>query len=142
MPYKFYYPCDMDTETIINTIIQCIYNVRGSLKEGFLESVYQKALLIELRSAGLDAVSEMPIKVYYRNELVGDFKADITIDNSVIIELKAVEILHKSHEAQLVNYLTATGIDNGILVNFGENFKIKRKYTWKYIREIRKSEGQ
>lgn len=83
MPYKFYYPCDMDTETIINTIIQCIYNVRGSLKEGFLESVYQKALLIELRSAGLDAVSEMPIKVYYRNELVGDFKADITIDNSV-----------------------------------------------------------
>ena len=127
MPYKFYYPCDMDTETIINTIIQCIYNVRGSLKEGFLESVYQKALLIELRSAGLDAVSEMPIKVYYRNELVGDFKADITIDNSVIIELKAVEILHKSHEAQLVNYLTATGIDNGI-VNFGENFKIKRKY--------------
>ncbi len=128
MPYKFYYPCDMDTETIINTIIQCIYNVRGSLKEGFLESVYQKALLIELRSAGLDAVSEMPIKVYYRNELVGDFKADITIDNSVIIELKAVEILHKSHEAQLVNYLTATGIDNGILVNFGENFKIKRKY--------------
>lgn len=128
MPYKFYYPCDMDTETIINTIIQCIYNVRGSLKEGFLESVYQKALLIELRSAGLDAVSEMPIKVYYRNELVGDFKADITIDNSVIIELKAVEILHKSHEAQLVNYLTATRIDNGILVNFGENFKIKRKY--------------
>ena len=128
MPYKFYYPCDMDTETIINTIIQCIYNVRGSLKEGFLESVYQKALLIELRSAGLDAVSEMPIKVYYRNELVGDFKADITIDNSAIIELKAVEILHKSHEAQLVNYLTATGIDNGILVNFGENFKIKRKY--------------
>ncbi len=126
MPYKFYYPCDMDTETIINTIIQCIYNVRGSLKEGFLESVYQKALLIEQRSAGLDAVSEMPIKVYYRNELVGDFKADITIDNSVIIELKAVEILHKSHEAQLVNYLTATGIDNGILVNFGENFKIKR----------------
>ena len=128
MPYKFYYPCDMDTETIINTIIQCIYNVRGSLKEGFLESVYQKALLIELRSAGLDAVSEMPIKVYYRNELVGDFKADITIDNSAIIELKAVETLHKSHEAQLVNYLTATGIDNGILVNFGENFKIKRKY--------------
>ena len=128
MPYKFYYPCDMDTETIINTIIQCIYNVRESLKEGFLESVYQKALLIELRSAGLDAVSEMPIKVYYRNELVGDFKADITIDNSAIIELKAVEILHKSHEAQLVNYLTATGIDNGILVNFGENFKIKRKY--------------
>ena len=128
MPYKFYYPCDMDTETIINTIIQCIYNVRESLKEGFLESVYQKALLIELRSAGLDAVSEMPIKVYYRNELVGDFKADITIDNSAIIELKAVEILHKSHEAQLVNYLTATGIDNGILVNFGENFKITRKY--------------
>lgn len=118
----------METENLIKTIVQCIYNVRGELKQGFLESVYKRALIIELESLGLTAESEYPINVYYKGINVGFFKADILVEKSVIVELKAVDMLTKAHEVQLVNYLTATNIENGLLVNFGENFSIKRKY--------------
>lgn len=116
-------------EKLIKTIIQCCYNVRGFLSAGYLESVYQKALLYELYLHGLKTLEEYPIKVYYKNQLVGDFRADILVEDSVIVELKAVETLHAAHEVQLVNYLTATGINNGILVNFGgDKIEIRRKY--------------
>lgn len=119
----------MNIETLIKSIIQCIYNVRGILGPGYIESVYKNALMRELKLSGLKASTEVPLKVSYKDVLVGEFRADIIVENSVIIELKAVETLHKAHEVQLVNYLTITGIDSGLLVNFGAtDIQIKRKY--------------
>lgn len=119
----------MNTEELIRTIVQRIYNVRGILGPGYLESVYKNALMRELELNGLKATTEKSLTVYYKQAVVGEFQADIIVDNRVIIELKAVESLHKIHEVQLVNYLTTTGIDSGILVNFGAaDIQIKRKY--------------
>lgn len=119
----------MDIEKLIKTIIQCAYNVRMHLAAGFLENVYQKALVIELEEKGIHADTEMPINVYYKNEIVGEFRADIIVEREIIIELKAVQHLTPIHEAQLVNYLTATHKDHGILINFGsERLEIKRKF--------------
>lgn len=120
----------MDKEKLIRTIIQCVYNVRGILSPGYLEKVYHNALLIELQMAGLQTSSKVPITVLYKGYVVGDYEADIIVENTVILELKAVCSLNKEHEVQLVNYLTATGIDDGLLINFGshEADNIKRKY--------------
>ena len=119
----------MDSEILIKKIIQCAYNVRTQLPAGFLESVYQKALLIELEKNGVPATAEAPISVYYDNLIVGEYRADIIVENQIIIELKAIQKLSPIHEAQLVNYLTATRIDYGLLINFGgEQIEIKRKY--------------
>ena len=120
---------DIDPEILIKKIIQCAYNVRMQLPAGFLESVYQKALLIELGKNGISAVAEAPIDVYYDDSIVGEYRADIIVENKIIIELKAIQKLSLIHEAQLVNYLTATKIDYGLLINFGgEQIEIKRKY--------------
>lgn len=120
---------DMKTEDLIKVIIQCAYNVRTHLAAGFLESVYQKALLIELREKGIHADSETPINVYYKDEIVGEFRADIIVEGEIIIELKAVQHLLSIHETQLVNYLTATHKDHGLLINLGgDRIEIKRKY--------------
>ena len=119
----------MNVEDLIKLIVQCAYNVRMQLSAGFLESVYQNALLIELKENGLSAETEIPINVYYNNVIVGEFRADIVVENSVVIELKAAQHLMPIHEAQLVNYLTATNIEHGLLINFGsEKIEIKRKY--------------
>ena len=87
---------------------------------GFLESVYEKCMLIELKEAGLNANSQKPIKVFYRNEIVGDFMADIIVNDTIILELKSVRRVIRAHEVQLVNYLVATGKPLGLLLNFGE----------------------
>ena len=119
----------MNIEALITRIIQCAYNVRLNLSAGFLESVYQNALLIELEENGLSAEKEVPINVYYNNVIVGEFRADIVVENVVVIELKAAQHLMPIHEAQLVNYLTATNIEHGLLINFGsDKIEIKRKY--------------
>lgn len=119
----------MNIEEVIKTIIQCAYNVRIHLSAGFLESVYQKALLIELREKGIHADTETPINVYYKNQIIGEFRADIIVEGEIIIELKSVQHLLPIHEAQLVNYLTATHKDHGLLINFGgERIEIKRKF--------------
>ena len=119
----------MDIEKLIKLIIQCTYNVRMKLSAGFLESVYQNALFVELENNGLKVKKETPINVYYNNVIVGEFRADIVVDNRVLIELKAVQHLTTVHEAQLVNYLTATGFEHGLLINFGsDKIEIKRKY--------------
>lgn len=119
----------MNIEEVIKTIIQCAYNVRIHLSAGFLESVYQKALLIELQEKGIHADTETPINVYYKNQIVGEFRADIMVEGEIIIELKSVQHLLPIHEAQLVNYLTATHKDHGLLINFGgERTEIKRKF--------------
>jgi GxxExxY protein len=119
----------MEYEEITEKVIGCAFRVYNSMGGGFLESVYGKCMMIELKKAGLDAEFEKAIKVYYENEVVGEFVADIVVEKEIIVELKAVRQLIETHEVQLVNYLMATGKSVGLLVNFGErNVKVKRKY--------------
>jgi GxxExxY protein len=108
----------MDINELTYTINGAVFEVNRVLGAGFLEKVYENALLIELRSRGLRVDSQVPIKVYYKDEVVGEYTADILVEEKVILELKTVERLDKIHEAQLLNYLRATGIQIGILVNF------------------------
>ena len=119
----------MDIEELIKTVINCAYNIRRNLGPGYLESIYKNAMLVELRKNSLNYEVEKPINVYYEQFLVGEFKADIVVEKQLILELKAVSSIHVSHEVQLVNYLTATGVDDGLLINFGsEELQFKRKY--------------
>ena len=119
----------MDREELITTIIDCAVQVRKVLGPGFLESVYKNALILELKKYDLECSSEYPINVYYDDTVVGEFRADLIIEKSVIVELKAVNNIVPAHEVQLVNYLSATHIDNGLLINFGASkLEIKRKY--------------
>ena len=118
----------MEYKEVTETIIGCAYRVYNKMGFGFLESVYEKCLLIELRKAGLNTESQKPITVYYEGETVGEFVADIIVNDTVIIELKSVRRIIKAHEVQLVNYLVATGKPVGLILNFGERkVEIKRK---------------
>ena len=119
----------MDVEELIKIVMGCAMNIRRHLGPGYLESVYKNAMLVELKKHSLTFEVEKPINVYYDGVLVGEFKADIIVEDFLILELKAVQSLHMAHEIQLVNYLTATGIDNGLLINFGsEELQFKRKF--------------
>jgi len=109
----------MEISQLLQSIKDAAYEVRLHLAPGFLESVYQNALQVELRDRGLSAEKEVPIPVMYKQRIVGDFRADLLVSNSVIIELKAVKEITPIHEAQLVNYLTATGLDYGYIINYG-----------------------
>lgn len=106
-------------EEITKTIIGCAFEVINELGAGFLESVYEKALLLALRQEGLSATAQHPVKVMFRNECVGDFFADIFVEGKVIVELKAVKAIASEHQAQIINYLNATDIEVGLLINFG-----------------------
>jgi GxxExxY protein len=117
----------MKHQDLTAKIIECAYKVHNKLGFGFLESVYQNALMIELDKAGLSAEPQAPIKVFYDDRIVGDFIADIIVEDKVILELKSVKELHPAHEAQLTNYLKATGIEVGLLINFAESVQIKRR---------------
>lgn len=109
-------------------IIGCAYQVYNKMGYGFWESVYEKCLLIELRKAGLVAEAQKEITVHYDGEVVGVFAADVLVENSIVLELKSIRRIAKSHEVQLVNYLVATGKDVGLLINFGEQkVEVKRK---------------
>jgi GxxExxY protein len=118
---------DLLYKEITDKIIRCLYNVYDELGTGFLESIYEKSLMIELIEMGLKVENQKDLKVYYKNHLVGDFKADIIVENKIIIEIKAVSKLIPQHEAQLLNYLKATNIKVGLIVNFGEKLEFKRK---------------
>ena len=96
---------------------------------GFLEKVYENALVIELSKAGLDAKQQYPIQVYYDGEIVGDYQADILVEDKVILELKSIDRIADIHEIQLKNYLKATGIEVGLLINFGKSVEIRRKFN-------------
>ena len=118
----------MEYKDITETVIGCAYRVYNKMGFGFLESVYEKCLLIELRKAGLDTESQEPITVYYDSEIVGEFVADIIVNDTIILELKSVRRVSKAHEVQLVNYLVATGKPVGLILNFGEReVEMKRK---------------
>jgi len=118
----------MQYEELTEKIISAAYRVYNKMGFGFLESVYEKCLLIELEREGLRAESQKPIIVKYENEVVGEFKADVLIENTVILELKSVRQITRVHEVQLVNYLAATGKPVGLILNFGEEkVTVKRK---------------
>lgn len=109
-------------------IIGCAYRVYNKMGFGFLESVYERCLMIELKKAGVKAETQHPITVYYEDEVVGEFVADVIVEDAIILELKSVRRVVKAHEVQLVNYLTATRKDVGLIINFGESrVEIKRK---------------
>jgi GxxExxY protein len=112
---------------LTDRIIGCAYDVYNQLGFGFLEKVYENAMMIKLPQKGLQVVQQAPINVYFENKLIGEYLADILVDNKVIIEFKAVSSLSKTHEVQLANYLEATGIKVGLLINFGEKLKIIRQ---------------
>jgi len=117
----------MKYSDLTEKIIKAAYTVHNVLGFGFLEKVYQNALVIELRKMGLNILKEKPITVYYENEMVGEYIADVIVEDKVVLELKAIKELAEIHEVQLVNYLKATGIEVGLLINFGHSVQVKRK---------------
>ncbi len=118
----------MEHKQITEKIIGCAYKVYNTMGAGFLESVYEKCMLIELEKAGIKAGSQVPITVFYKDNIVGSFVADIFVEDCVIVELKAVHKIVKAHEVQLVNYLTATKIETGLIINFSDRqVEVKRK---------------
>jgi GxxExxY protein len=112
---------------LTKALIGIYYDVYNELGYGFLEKVYQNAMLIELKSRGYQVESQKKINVFYKKQIVGDYFPDIIVNNSVIIELKCVEYLVEAHECQLLNYLKATDCEVGLLLNFGKDPKFKRK---------------
>ena len=112
---------------ITNKIISCFYKVYNTLGYGFLERVYENAMRVELERQGLSVTAQVPIKVYYEGVVVGDYVADLCVENAVVVELKAASSLEKAHEAQLMNYLRATGMQVGLLLNFGPKAEFSRK---------------
>ncbi len=114
-------------QELTSAIIDAFYTVYNELGYGFLEKVYETAFRIELQNRGFDVLQQHPIPVYYDEQVVGEYFADLIVNKKVIIELKAVENLNSQHSAQLLNYLKATNIEVGLLLNFGPEAKFKRK---------------
>ncbi|MEM9024420.1 MAG: GxxExxY protein [Bacteroidota bacterium] len=108
-------------------ILKAFYQVYNTLGYGFLEKVYQNALIMELREMGFHCEQQCPIRVYYKSKKVGEYYADIIVDDCIILELKAASALVEAHEYQLINYLKATEIEVGLLLNFGQTPEFKRK---------------
>ncbi len=116
-------------EDITSKILAACFEVINELGSGFLESVYEKALIIALKQSGVRATSQAPLGVFFRGENVGDFIADLIVEDKVIVEIKAVKALAPEHQAQLINYLKVTHIKVGLLVNFGcPKLEYKRLY--------------
>ena len=112
---------------LTDKILQCFFEVYNRLGYGFLEKVYENSLMIELIKRGLYAEKQRPVKVYYEEKIVGDYYADIIVNDTIILELKAAECIIEEHELQLVNYLKATDKEIGLLLNFGKKPEFRRK---------------
>ena len=119
----------MKHEELTKAIIGCAFEVSNELGVGFLESVYEKALVVALEQKGLSSQTQHPIKVVFRHKCVGDFYADILVEETVIVELKVVKSIAPEHQAQIINYLNATGIEVGLLINFGNPKLEYRRFT-------------
>ena len=117
---------DLRHGSITDQILRVFYDVYNELGHGFLESVYHKSLVMALESKGLKVCSRVAIPVWFRGERVGQFEADVLVEDCVLLELKAARMLDSSHRAQLLNYLKATEIEVGLLLNFGERPEFKR----------------
>ena len=118
---------DSKHKTLTAAIISIFYKVYNTLGYGFLEKVYENAMMYEFKKAGIPAVSQSPIAVMYEDEIMGEYFTDILVDNKVIIEIKAARNLAAEHKAQLLNYLKATDKEVGLLLNFGPKPEISRK---------------
>jgi len=118
----------LEVDALTRIIIGCAYKVHNALGPGFQEKVYENALRIELEKLGLRIKQQEPINVTYEEQLVGEYRADLWVDDRLVIEVKAVQVLAKQHEVQLVNYLAATKVDDGLLLNFGSSVQVKRKF--------------
>ena len=119
----------MQDEALTKEIIGCSFTVHNTLGPGYLEKVYENAMCIELAKQGLQVRQQEAIKVHYDGQVVGEYVVDLWVENRIIVELKAIQTLTKAHEAQMVNYLTATGTDVGLLINFGTpSVEVKRKH--------------
>ena len=114
---------------ITRAVIGSAFEVMKELGAGFLESVYEKALLLALRQRGLTVSAQHPIEVLFRSECVGHFLADLLVENKVVVELKAVKAIIPEHQAQVINYLNATGIEVGLLINFGNSKLEYKRFT-------------
>jgi len=119
-------------ESITAKIIKSYYKVYNTLGYGFLEKVYENAMAMELRKNGLDVQCQHPIKVRYEGEIVGEYFADIIVNGIIVIELKATKEISEENECQLINYLKATNIELGLLMNFGKVAEYKRKVFMNY----------
>ena len=115
--------------TLTRSIIGCAFEVMNELGDGFLESVYESALIVALEDAGITVESQKAIDVNFRGQVIGNFYADLVVDNKVIVELKAVSALTRSHQAQVINYLNATGFQVGLLINFGNPRLEYKRFT-------------
>jgi GxxExxY protein len=120
----------MEKEVITGKIIACAYKVHNTLGSGFLEKVYERAFKIELEKSGFKVENQIPLSVYYDDQVVGNYYADLLIDGEIVNELKAIDSLNHAHEIQLVHYLNAIKKDFGLLINFGSSVQIKRKYRF------------
>jgi len=112
---------------LVDTILTCFYQVYNDLGYGFLERVYQNALYFALIDEGLKCEAEKMIKVHHNGRIVGDYRADLLVEDSILLELKTNETINPSHEKQLINYLKATDIEVGYLLNFGKKPQFSRK---------------
>lgn len=120
----------MKYEELTGQTLEACFEVINELGAGFVESVYERALLIALRQKGITADNQHPLRVMFRNQCVGEFFADLLVEESVIVEAKAVKTLLPEHQAQLIHYLKATGLEVGLLVNFGnDKLEFKRCYN-------------
>jgi len=117
---------------ISELVLGCAQNVSRELGAGFLEKVYEKALCVELRQAGIPFQCQQPFKVCYKGEDIGNYTADIIVDNKLLIELKALSNFSREHEAQVMNYLKASGLSVGLLLNFGVTKLGIRRVVWNY----------
>ena len=118
----------MNIDLLTQRIIACAYKVHNTMGAGFLEKVYENSMVIELTKNGMNVEQQYPIPVFYEKKQVGDYFADLFVNNEVVVELKAVENLTKQHEVQVVNYLNGIGHEIGLLINFGTSVTVKRKY--------------
>ena len=122
-------PDIITTDQLITEVIECAKRIRRQLGPGFLEKVYKNAMVVELRKLKLNFETEKLIQVLYDGIVVGEYRTDIIIEGKLILELKATQDLSIANEVQLVNYLTSTQIDDGLLINFGsDKLQFKRKY--------------
>jgi GxxExxY protein len=119
----------MTDSELTQIIIKCAHEVHNFLGAGFLEKVYENAHRIKMIKAGLTVKQQYPIKVFFEGEVVGDYIVDLWVEERIIVELKAVQSLTREHEIQLVNYLTATNVGTGLLINFGaSSVQVRHKY--------------
>jgi GxxExxY protein len=131
---------DRQHSALTDAIICCFYNVYNKLGYGFLEKVYGNALAIEMKAQGISAVAQCPIAVRYEGQIVGEYFCDLMAEEKIIVEIKATKQLLPEHEAQLLNYLKATDIEVGLLLNFGPKPEVRRK-VFRNSRKINGTHG-